>query len=94
MPMCLQRINDVENMSFTAVPSFEDQENLRRFHGLLALLKGLSERDAIEMYRDEQETPPVRYLVFRENQSPDTQAIIDEVKRMLDLDPQRNVFGF
>jgi len=58
MPMCLQRINDVENMSFTAVPSFEDQENLRRFHGLLALLKGLSERDAIEMYRDEQETPP------------------------------------
>jgi hypothetical protein len=92
MPICLQRINEVENMSFTAVPSPEDQENLRKFHRVLELFEELGERDVFEMYRDQQETESVRYLVFDENQNPETQAIIDELKRMLGLDLQENVF--
>jgi hypothetical protein len=92
LPICLQRLNDVENMSFSAVPSPDDLERLRTFRKLLLLLGELTEREALEMYLDERKTPHVRYLVFGENQSPDTQRIVDEVKRMLGLDPQRNVF--
>lgn len=92
LPICIERLNEVENMSFAAVSSPDDLERLRTFRQLLLLLGELNEREALEMYLDERETPPVRYLVFGENQSPDTQRIIDEVKRTLGLDPQRNVF--
>jgi hypothetical protein len=91
-PICLQRLNDVENMSFVTVPAPDDLERLRTFQRVLEILGELQKRDAAELQVDDKETPGVRYLVFAENQSPETQALIDELKRMLGLDPQHNVF--
>lgn len=88
----LQRMNRVENSSFAGVPSPDDLDRLREFKRLLEVTKELGRRGAVEMYRDEKETPALRHLVIEENLDRDTQALVDEFKRSLDLDPGRNTF--
>ena len=46
----------------------------------------------MEMYRDEDKTPALRHLGIEENLDRDTQALVYEFKRSLDLDPGRNTF--
>ena len=88
----LQRMNRVENASFAAVPSPDDLDRLRDFNRLLEVTKELGRRGAMEMYRDEKETPAVRHLVIDRILDRDTQALVDEFKRKLDLDPDRYTF--
>ncbi len=90
--IALQRVNDVENMSFGAVSSPHDLERLRKFKRVLYLFRELGTRGALEMYRDHEETTALRYLVFGENLNRDTQAFADELKNTLGLDPTRNQF--
>ena len=89
----LQRMNRVENSSFASVPSVDDLDRLRKFRRLLEVTKELGRRGAMEMYRDEDRTPAVRHLVIEESLDRDTQALVDEFKRSLDLDPGRNTFN-
>ena len=92
MLVALQRMNRVENSSFSPVPLPDDIDRLRGFRRLLQLSKELGGRGAMEMYRDKGETPAMRYLVIEEDLDEDTQALVDELKNMLDLDPGLNVF--
>jgi len=88
----LQRMNKVENSSFSPVPSPDDLDRIREFRRLLEISKKLGDREALEMYRDKAETPGKRYLVVEDAADEETQALIDEFKRMLDLDPGFKVF--
>jgi len=88
----LQRMNSVENSSFSPVPSPDDLDRLRKFRRLLEISRTLGEQEGIEMYRDNAETPALRYLVIEEGLDEDTKALVDEFKRMLDLDPGLSVF--
>jgi hypothetical protein len=92
MLIALQRMNKVENSSFSPVPSPDDLDRLREFRRLLELSKEVGDREALEMYRDKAETPAMRYLVIEEDLDEDTQTLVDELRSMLDLDPGRNVF--
>jgi len=44
------------------------------------------------MYRDKKETPALRYLVVAENLDSDTQALVNEFRRNLGLDPDQNTY--
>jgi hypothetical protein len=88
----LQRMNRMENSSFAAVPSPDDLDRLRRFRRLLEVSRELGDRGAVEMYRDTAETPAMRYLVIEKDLDEDTQALVDEFKSMLNLDPSLNIF--
>jgi len=92
MLIALQRMNKVENSSFSPVPLPDDVDRLRAFRRLLELSKKLGDREAIEMYRDKAETPAMRYLVIEEDLDEDTQALVDELRSMLGLDSSLNVF--
>jgi hypothetical protein len=96
----LQRINDVENMSFAPVPPSADLdrnrlfqrnvEKLRAFESVLRDLLELADRGALELQRDEKDD--ALYWVFREKVSPDVQALAKRLKSALGLDPLRQKF--
>jgi hypothetical protein len=88
----MQRMNRVENSSFASVPSPDDLDRLRRFRRLLHISKELGRRGAMEMYRDRAETPAVRYLIIEDHLDEDSQALVEEFRNMLDLDPTVNVY--
>ena len=92
MLISLQRMNKMENSSFSQVPSPDDTDRLRGFRRLLELSRELGNRGAIEMYRDKGETPDLRYLVIEKDLDEDTEALADEFRNMLDLDTGLNVF--
>jgi len=92
MLIALQRMNRVENSSFSPVPSPDDLDRLRMFRRLLEISKELGKRGAMEMYRDSGETPAIRYLIIEEDLDEDKQALVDEFRNMLDLDPSVNVY--
>ena len=88
----LQRLNDLENSSFAAVPSPDDLDRLREFSRVLNLTNELGSRGALEMYRDKKETTALRYLVVAENLDSDTQALVNEFRKSLGLDPDQNTY--
>ena len=89
----LQRMNLVENASFGAVPSSDDLERLREFRRVLEVMKELGRRGALEVYRDEVGSPPRHRFVIEVNPESDAQALVDEFKRTLGLDTNRNSFA-
>jgi hypothetical protein len=46
----------------------------------------------VEVYRDEEESPPLHHFVIEENLDKDTQALVKEFRKALGLDPNRNNF--
>ena len=102
MEIGLQRIGDVENMSFGAVPApgdmdranqfRKDLEKLKRFQRLIRRLMELADEEAFEVSRGKGEDSATRYFVFDVNASGEIRGRIQELKRELGLDPDRNVF--
>jgi len=97
----INRINDVENLSFEVDPTAgdvekeqrlrRDIENLRRFRRVVELLVRLAEQEVIELQRDE-DKPGLPSFVFDSDVPQEFQALVDELKGLLDLDPGRDVF--
>ena len=79
-------------MPFDPEASGEVAAQLRTFIDMVELLIELGKRRAFEMQTDETATPPARYLVFEEPVDTATQALIDKLKRMLDLDLECSEF--
>ena len=102
MEIGLQRIGDVENMSFGAVPApgdpdrenqfRKDVEKLERFQHVIQTLMELNEDEAFEVNRGKGEDSATHYFVFDENATGETRDRIQDFKRELGLDPDRNVF--
>lgn len=90
--MSLERMNHVENIPFAPFPSPEVMKRFREFRRVVDLIIKLAERRAIEMQSKNAENGGKRHLVFEEGQAPETQALIDELKRLLGLDPQYSEF--
>jgi hypothetical protein len=102
MEVGLQRIGNIENMSFGAVPApgdidranqfRKDLEKLKRFQHLIRTLAELSEEKAFEVYRGRGEESGTLYFAFDENATSEIRDRVQELKRELGLDPNRNVF--
>ncbi len=90
--MSLERINHLVNIPFSSKPSAERLEELRTFHHMVQLIIELSRRSSLEMQSDNSVTPHTRSLVFKQVQDNDSQALTDELKSMLGLDPDHSVF--
>ena len=89
--MTLERINRVESVPFDPEASEANVAQLRAFLDMVQMLIELGKRRAIEMQTDET-PPPTRYLVFEETADAATQGLIDELKGVLDLDPEHSEF--
>lgn len=97
----INRINDVENLSFEIEPAGgdvkqeervgRDVETLQRFRRVVELLVRLADEEVIELQRqgDESSLPN---LVFDHVVPQEQQSSVDELKDLLDLDPSRDVF--
>jgi hypothetical protein len=102
MEIGLQRIGNVENMSFGTDPTpgdmdrakqfRKDLEKLKRFQRLIRTLLELGEEEAFEVNRGKGEDSETRYFVFDENVTGKTRDRIQALKRELGLDPNRNTF--
>jgi len=102
MQIGIQRMGDVENMSFGAVPApgeidyveqlKRDFEKLKRFQRALKLLMVLGDRETIEVHRVRKDDVDKRYLVFAEEVPKDLRAMIREIKKLLGLRPDLNIF--
>ncbi len=93
MMMTLQRINDLENVSFGEPVTQEAVEQLRAFNRAMQLLIKLADQEAVGMIREE-EVPGQEgaQFVFDPNASPESAAMIAEFKRLVDADPDRTTF--
>jgi len=98
----INRINDVSNMSFAAVPPpgevemdrqrREDAENARRFQRVVRLMLSLAERGAIEFQKKDSGNGRLPNLVIGRHLSEEDRALVDELRDLLNLDPSRDVF--
>ena len=95
------RINDVQNMA-AGVPAPGDVErelqakmeveNLTRFQNLISVILKLQLYGAIEVQRREEDDKTQRFLVITAQRGAEVAALVDEFRRLLSLDPARNVF--
>ncbi len=102
LTIALQRMNEVENMGFGQVPTpgdvdkeeqfAQEARNLQRFQRVLELLLVLAQEGAIEVQYRESDGTKLPHLNFARNTSPRIAALIDELKQILNLDPNHNTF--
>lgn len=105
LQIMLQRINDVENMSFAQLPSpgqmdevqrFQrEMEKLKRFQRVLKRLILLLDNQALEVYQARQmedERQPSLTVRFKRDLPANIQALSDELRHELNLDPDIDDF--
>jgi uncharacterized protein YceK len=102
LTITLQRINEVQNMGFGQVPSpgdvdtdkqfAEEARKLEEYQRTLELLLVLSREGAVEVQHNRGDESQLPYLHFAKNTAPQIRALIDELKRILNLDPKFSVF--
>jgi hypothetical protein len=89
--MGLERLNHLQNIHFGSLPSKESLEGLRTFQHAVQLIVELSSRRVLEM-QSNKETSDTRSFVFEQVQDNETQALTDELKSILCLDPDHSSF--
>jgi hypothetical protein len=96
----INRINDVENMSFDIDPAawnLDDEqqrrelENLRRFTRVVELMVQLARREVLELQRTDGDSR-LPSLVFDDRVPEEFQSDVDELKALLGLDAEIDVF--
>ena len=101
MLMAIQQINDIENMSFYIsspgyIEGFQflelERKKFLKFSRTIKLLLILIDRDVIEVHRDSDDPSDLPELVFKRKPSPEDQPMVDELRRLLRLDPKLNRF--
>ena len=98
----LQKINNVQNMSFGQIPDpgdldrgrqfARDRERLRKFQRIIKLFLVLTEKGGMELQRRQADPSPLTFLIFNREAPAETQALINEFKQALGLDPERHAF--
>jgi hypothetical protein len=81
--ICLQQVNDITGLSIDSNPTEDDVRGARRLNRVSNLMIELFQRHAFEIRLENAEL----MLVFNETVQPQTQALVDEFKRDLGLDP-------
>ncbi len=86
-------INGIQNLPINRPPTDEVARSFEKFQRVVELFVVLGQRGSVEM-QSILETPaapePTRIMVFQDN--PETREQSAELKRILGLDPERNVF--
>ena len=67
-------------------------ENLTRFQNLISVILKLQLYGAIQVQRREEDDKTQRFLIITAQRGPEVAALVDEFRRVLSLDPARNVF--
>lgn len=98
----ISRMNDVHNMGGVGIPlpgdvdrtlqARRERDNLARFQRLVSVILELSLLNAVEVQRRTGEDGPERVLVIAPRQTPETAALVRELKTILELDPNASVF--
>ena len=102
LTIALQRMNEVENMGFGQVPTpgdvdrdeqfAQEARNLQQFQRVLELLLVLSRAGAIEVQYRQHDGSKLPHLTFAKRATPPVAVLIDELKRILNLDPKHSTF--
>jgi hypothetical protein len=102
MAIGVQRVGDVENMSFGTVPapgdvdregqSQKDLEKLKRFQRLIRTLVKLGDEDLIEVTRGKGDDSKTQYFIFDGKATGKDRDRLQALKRELGLDTETNVF--
>jgi hypothetical protein len=92
MIMTIFRVGDMVNVPFDANLQVTDADELRAFRTAMQQLIKLSRLNAIEMQRRDRQGEEVRVLIFNEDADPQVQALIDEFKSQIGLDPAQSDF--
>jgi len=100
----VERINDVRNLSFAAVPPPGEldlrrqiEKNLRDariYHRVVRLMLTLSARGALRARVSTDDAAESRIVVFQATGEVETDVLIAELKERLGLDPTRNEYRF
>jgi hypothetical protein len=89
----LANVNGIKNLPINRPPTVEAERSFEKFQRVIELFVVLGRRGSLEM-QSIQDTPaaaePTRIMVFQDN--PGTRELIDELKGILGLDPERKVF--
>ncbi len=98
----INRINDILNLSFAAIPPpgevelyrqrQEDIENAMRFQHLIRLLLVLEEHGVIEFLGKHAGKAEFPTMIIKQNISGSDQALVDEFRSMLNLKPEYYTF--
>jgi hypothetical protein len=94
LAMSLEKVGTVRNAPFDRPPV--DNEEFRNFRRMVRLIIQIARHQAFEMQDaksgDGEPGGGERVLVFTRNADPETQALIDEMKVLLDVDPTLSVY--
>jgi hypothetical protein len=89
LAMSLEKVGSVRNAPFDRPPV--DNVEFRKFRRMVRLIIDIARRQAFEM-QDSESGNGERVLVFARDADPETQALIDEMKILLDVDPNLSVY--
>jgi hypothetical protein len=89
--MCIQRLNNLENLPFSWTVSPESREQLDQFRRAMQLFIELAKREALEVHRPDKEAE-ARFLVLAEQADAETQVLIDELRAMTGLSPEHSQY--
>lgn len=91
LSMAMQRINDVENVSFSP-PYGKTRERTTHFARVVELIVALSERDSVELVRGVGPDTGELFLDFPEAPSADAADLLRQFKDLIGLDQARSRF--
>jgi hypothetical protein len=91
MVMCVQRLNDLQNLPFSWATTPESQAKLEKFREAMHLFIEIAKREAVEAHRSPDDGAE-SYLDFAEHPDRETQALIDEFKDMVGLSRRHSSF--
>ena len=91
MVMCIQRLNDLQNLPFSWAVTPESHAQLEDFRKAMRLFIELASHEAVEAQRPRADVEE-SYLVFSEQADAETQALIDEFKDMVGLSREHSSF--
>jgi len=92
MMMSFERLNHLNNIAFGPVLSHEQLKQMKKFELAIKLIVQLGKHNGFDSYRGEGKDAKNRYLVFEANPKPETQKLIDQFKKVLQLDADISVF--
>ena len=92
MMMSFERLNHLNNTAFGPVLSHAQIRQMKEFEIVIKLIVELGKHNGFDSYRGEGKDAKSRYLVFEANHNPETQKLIDQFKKVLQLDADISVF--
>ena len=92
MMMSFERLNHLNNITFGPVLSDAQITQMQKFELAVQLIVKLGKHNGFDSYHGDGKDANSRYLVFEENPTPETQELITQFKKVLQLDPDITVF--